>query len=445
MEKRAMSKRGFGKKDFVNALVVGFALFATFFGAGNLIFPPVLGLNAGKSWLASFFPYLISDAGIAIVGVLAVVKIGGSMEDQLSQLGKWPSRILCVILMMLIGPLVTIPRTGATTYEMSAQPLFPGLSSWVFSAFFFAVVALLTIKPAAVVDIIGKYLTPVLLLALAVLCVKGIVAPLGTPVESRIPGEEVRNGLIYGYQTLDALVAVPLAMIIIKSVKDKGYREKREIAGMVSVSSAVAFVGLLAVYAGLSYLGATVSGEALTELSGTELVVEITGRLLQRAGIVILGVIVLMACLTTAIGTTSAVTEYLCTLMKNKLSYGKMVVAMCVLSYLLCNLGTSQIIALAEPMLTLIYPVFLTQIFLVFFSKRIKTPWVFRCSAIGAALFMAADLLYSKFGILDLPFLKAVPLESLGLGWVLPAVVGGIIGAFIRPKAEPAEKTDAAA
>ncbi|MBO4838388.1 MAG: branched-chain amino acid transport system II carrier protein [Lachnospiraceae bacterium] len=423
---------GFSKKDLVNALVIGFALFATFFGAGNLIFPPQLGLLSGENWLLCFVAYLLADAGLAVAAVLSSVRNGGGLESQVERLGKIPARVLCIALMLIVGPLLIVPRTGATSYEMSIKPLLPGMSPWIFSVLFFGAVALLTIKPAAVVDIIGKFLTPVLLVTLLVLCVKGIVSPLGTPVESIMGGSEIRSGLISGYQTMDALVALSLAVIVIKSVKDKGYQERKKQAGMISIACLVAFIGLLLVYAGLNYLGATVSGQDLIGLSGTELMVEITRQLLAQAGTILLGVIVLLACLTTAIGTASAAADYFSGVLKNKVPYSTLVLIICGCSVLLSNLGTTHIIALAEPVLSLLYPVFLTQVFLNFFTDKIRNRWVYRGAAIGAVLFAAAALIYSGIGVPWLSFLTSFPLQNLGLGWVLPAAAGGIIGAFIR-------------
>ena len=431
---RKGERSGFGKKDLVNALVIGFALFATFFGAGNLIFPPQLGELAGKKWIVSFIAYLLADAGLAVGAVLSAVKKGGGMEDQLGRLGKIPARVLCCALMLFIGPLLIVPRTGATSYEMSIKPLFPGMSPWIFSVLFFGVVALMTIKPAAVVDIIGKFLTPVLLVTLLVLCVKGIATPLGPMGESLMSGGEIRKGLAAGYQTMDALVSLSLAVIVIKSVSDKGYQDRRKQAGMVSLSCLVAFLGLLLVYAGLTYLGATSSTLDLQDLSGTELLVEITRRLLERTGTILLGVIVLLACLTTAIGTASAAADYFSGVLKNKVPYSTLVLIICGCAVVLSNLGTQQIIELAGPVLSLLYPVFLTQIFLNFFADRIRNPWIFRGAAIGATLYAVLDLLSFGFGLLDLPFVASIPLASLGLGWVLPAALGGAAGALIRPK-----------
>ena len=439
-------KQRFGKKDISNALVTGFALFAAFFGAGNLIFPPLLGAASGKHWLSGFLAFLIADAGVAVLAVLAVTKKGGGLENQLGKLWKGPVRVLCIIMSLIMGPLVVIPRTCATAYEMSIKPLLPGLDPWIFSLIFFAAAALLTIRPARVVDIIGKYLTPILLAALIGLCLKGIITPLGPLEESSVRGLEVRTGITFGYQTMDALLAIPLSVIVIKSVKDKGYEGRKKQAGMISLSCLVAFAGLLVVYAGLSYLGATVSSLYVDGLDGTVLVVEITARLMERIGTMVLGVIVLLACLTTAIGVSSAIADYFVGILKNRISYEAMVIIFCVSGVLLSNLGTRNIIAMAEPVLMLLYPVFLTQIFLNLVFDRVENPWVFRGPVIGSLLYLILDLL-DNYGLVKIPFLAAVPLSDLGLGWVLPAIAGGLIGLLIRPgnaaEAEPKQKEEA--
>ncbi|MBP3729553.1 MAG: branched-chain amino acid transport system II carrier protein [Lachnospiraceae bacterium] len=420
------------KNHLIHGLTVGFALFAIFFGAGNLIFPPYLGMISGSSWWLSFAAFLIADAGLSVVAVLSVVRNSGALEDQLHRLGKILARILCLVLMLCIGPLVVIPRTCATTFELSIRPIFPGLSSWVFSLVFFAIVALLTIKPGAVVDIIGKYLTPILLIMLVFLCIKGIITPIG-PVESAKEGVSVvRVGLISGYQTIDALLAIPLSVIVVKNVVSRGYTGQKEKFRMVTLACLVASLGLLVVYAGLTFLGATVSSLPLSDYSNTDLLVEITELLLQRAGLVVLGIIVLLACLTTAIGMASSIADYVGHLTREKLSYKKTVLLICVLGYLISNLGTATIVQIVEPLLTLIYPIFLTQVFLSFFSARIKEDWVFRGAALAAALYSIAEILY-EYKLLNLSFVSGMPLMQIGLGWVLPAVFGGLLG-WLLPK-----------
>ena len=425
------------KKNTKTALVVGFALFATFFGAGNLIFPPLLGTGTGPRWWLSFLAFVITDAGLAVLALLSVLNRAERMEDYLKPLGKWPARIICLVLMVCLCPLVVIPRTCATTYETSVRPLFGDVSPWLFSLLFFALVALFAIRPAAVVDNIGKYLTPVLLLTLLVLCVKGVVSPLG-PVEQ--PETELpafRLGLLFGYQTMDALMAVPISVIVFKSLRDKGYTERKELVRMALLSCLVAFTGLFVVYGGLTYLGATASSLGLEEMEGTALLAELTRHLLQEAGIIILAVVVLLACLTTAIGVTSSVADYVAEFSRRKVPYSAVVLLCCLAGFFLSNLGTERIIELASPVLALLYPILLTQVILSYFRK-IDKAWICRGAALGAAIFTVLELL-NDYQLLPMPWIEKVPLEPMGLGWLLPAVLGGILGALAerKPMASP--------
>ena len=150
-------------------IVVGFALFAMFFGAGNLIFPPYLGVISGSSWITGFTGFILSDVGLALLAILAAAKCNGDINKVLGRSGKNLAIILGSAIMICLGPLVAIPRTSATTFEMGVQPLFSGFSPILFSIIFFAATFILTIKPSKVVDIIGAYLTPALQVALAIL------------------------------------------------------------------------------------------------------------------------------------------------------------------------------------------------------------------------------------------------------------------------------------
>ena len=418
-----------GKQDLVTALVVGFALFATFFGAGNLIFPPLLGTGTGPRWWLSFLAFVITDAGLAVLAVLSVLKREEGLEAYLSPLGKWPARIICFVLMICLCPLVVLPRTAATTYETGVRTLFGDVSPWLFSLIFFALVALFAIRPASVVDNIGKYLTPVLLLTLLVLCVKGIISPLGPVTQPDTEYPAFRLGLIYGYQTLDALMAIPISVIVFKSLRDKRYTGKKEMGRMAILCCLVAFAGLFVVYGGLTYLGATATSLGLEEMEGTALLAELTRRLLQDAGLIILAVVVLLACLTTAIGVTGSVADYVTEVSHGKVPYKAAVLFCCLAGLLISNLGTGKIIELASPVLTLLYPIVLTRVFLSYFKKADK-PWICRGAALGAVLFTVLELLHD-YELLRLPWIESVPLEPLGLGWVLPAALGGILGAIL--------------
>lgn len=136
-------------------IVVGFALFSMFFGAGNVIFPPYLGMESGPQWLAGFSAYFIADIGLALAAMFALLRVGSS-EAVLQRVGRVPSEVLMCAIILCVGPMVAIPRTSASTFEMAIAPNLPGVSAVVFSVLFFALILALCIRESAVVDIVGQ-------------------------------------------------------------------------------------------------------------------------------------------------------------------------------------------------------------------------------------------------------------------------------------------------
>lgn len=399
-------------------VVVGFALFAMFFGAGNVIFPPYLGLEAGADWLKGFSAYFIADIGLAMFAVFALLRVGSS-EAVTARLGRVPSAILMSALILCIGPMVAIPRTAATTFEMAIVPNISGVSSVVFSILFFALILFLCIRQSAVVDIIGSVLTPLLLVGLAVIIVKGIFTPLGEISLTPNADNVVLTGIKAGYQTMDALAALPFGIIVLQSAADKGYAGGGKVR-LISGAAILAGVLLLGVYIGLCYLGATVSTQYGLEIGRAELVMAIVEALLGKAGMVIFGVVVGLACVTTAIGLTSSAASYFNELSGGKLSYKLLVVVICVFSAVVSNLGLDRIVAIAAPVLDVVYPPALVVIFVSLVMPRVRNS-VSRAAAIGA---VATSLLCA----FKLPVMEYLPLYDMGLYWILPAIVCGLLG-----------------
>ncbi|HSQ88652.1 branched-chain amino acid transport system II carrier protein, partial [Romboutsia sp.] len=211
-----------------DVVIIGFALFAMFFGAGNLIFPPYLGVVSGSSWLTGFGGFLLADVGLALLAVAAAAKCNGELSEVLGRSGKNLAIVLGSAIMICLGPLLAIPRTAATTFEMGVSPLASGFNPILFSIIFFSLTFILTIKPSKVVDIIGQYLTPALLVALGVLIVKGIISPLGEISPTPMIQDIFAEGVKQGYQTMDALGAVALSTVIIISLTNKGYTDQKQ-------------------------------------------------------------------------------------------------------------------------------------------------------------------------------------------------------------------------
>ena len=416
------------KRSLTDMFVIGFALFSMFFGAGNVIFPPYLGLSCGKQWFLGFACYYLADIGLALAALFAVLR-SGSPEHMTRRIGKGPSTLLMSAIILCIGPMLAIPRTAATTYEMSLAPLVSGFSPVLFSFLFFAVILLLCLQESAVVDIVGKVLTPVLLIGLLVLIVKGVLAPIG-PVPDRVPVDNVPvTGIAAGYQTMDVLAAVIFGIIILKSARDKGYTDPKAQARVVAGAGLVAGAALLVVYLGLTYLGVTTSRFFNLSVLRTFLVVSIVRNLMGNAGIVLFSIVVALACVTTAVALVSSAASYFSKLSGGRLRYTWLVVAICLFSAAAANLGLDQIVSIAAPILSIVYPPTLVLICLSFFDRRIQSDWVYRMAALGALVFSLLETAAS-FG-LDIPLLSRMPLASLGFGWVVPAEVCGALGALI--------------
>ena len=154
------------KQQRTDQLVIGFALFSMFFGAGNIIFPPYLGMGSGSEWGLGFLCYYLADIGIATLAIFALIRNGGEISSITGRIGKIPGEIMLSAIILCIGPFIALPRTGATVQEMFVEPVFGDVSPWLATAVFFLLVMLLTIRESSVVDIIGKILTPALVLGL---------------------------------------------------------------------------------------------------------------------------------------------------------------------------------------------------------------------------------------------------------------------------------------
>lgn len=426
-----MSKK---QKDVI---IVGFALFSMFFGAGNLIFPPYLGVESGPDWIVAFLGFIFADVGLALLAVLALAKSGGNVDGVLGRAGKKLAIILGSVIMICLGPLLAIPRTAATTFEMGVSPIVSGFNPIIFSIMFFVLTLILTIRPSKVVDIIGQFLTPGLLIALGALIVKGIITPLGQIASNPQIDMVFAEGIKQGYQTMDALGAVSLATVIIASLGNKGYTDENEKISITMKAGLVAGLGLCLVYGGLTFLGATVSSNYGLDVVQTQLLVEITRGLLGESGKVILAIIVALACLTTAVGLTSAASGYFAKITNGKLKYTYNVTIICVFSAIVSNFGVSSIIKISAPILDMVYPATIVLVVMTIFGDKIKNDNAFKF-ATYTALLMSIMTVFSN-NVYTLDFLKMMPFAKLGFNWIAPVVIAAIIGNFVKPKGRKQE------
>ncbi|QQQ86057.1 branched-chain amino acid transport system II carrier protein [Peptacetobacter hiranonis] len=423
-------------KKTTDIFVVGFALFSIFFGAGNLLFPPYLGLVSGQDWFISFLGFIIGDAGLALLVIVVAAKNKGILDEILVRGGKKLARFIGCAAILCIGPFLAIPRTAATTFEMSILPFMPNLGtagSVIFSIIFFVATYFLTIKSTRVLDIIGKFLTPVLLLSLLALIIKGVITPIGPmSPDHMIDRSLFSEGLSQGYLTMDALGASAMAGIMISTLVSKGYTDTKDQISMTIKAGFVSGIALSIVYGGLCYLGATMSTMHDINISQALLVVAATEGIFGTPGKVLLAIMVLFACLTTSIGLTSSAGRYFEDTTDGRLSYEKIVTAICIFSAVVSTFGVNKIIQISIPILQTIYPVMIILVVLTIFTKQIKNDNTFK----GAAYFTFVASILSVANSLTgaFEFINVLPLTSLGLGWIVPGLIGAVVGSFIKTK-----------
>lgn len=418
-----------------DVLVVGVALFAMFFGAGNLIFPPYMGLLAGTAWHWALLGFLITGIGMPLLGIMAAARAGGTVEHLGRRVNPWFGRLLSIVIILAIGPLLAIPRTCAVAFELGIRPTWPAFPAALFSVVFFGITFWFALNRSAVVDKIGKFLTPFLLLTLSWIILKGVFTPLGPVAEMELEGPFGR-GFQEGYQTMDALASLVFAQIIIGALVFKGYANVREQVRMTSMAGGIAAVGLGLVYGGLMYLGATASSIHTPSVERTDLLIAIAQGLLGDTGKFALGLAVSLACLTTAIGLTATVADYFSRLSKDRIGYKLIAVITVVFSGIFATVGVTTIVNVAVPLLVTVYPVAIALIVLTLIGRPVADRAIYTGAVVGALLTSIPDALTAAG--MPVAFLNqavaTIPFAAAGFAWVIPTAVGALVGLVVARK-----------
>ncbi|MGF0095847.1 branched-chain amino acid transport system II carrier protein [Peptoniphilus sp. SGI.035] len=427
--------------------VIGFALFAMFFGAGNLIFPPYLGLISGSQWWIGFLGFTIADAGLGLIAIIALSKYDGNLNVLASRVNKTFAIIISTAIILCIGPFLATPRTAATTYEIAIMPIFgESVNRYLFSVLFFIVSCLLSIRPSKVVDIVGKFLTPSLIICILALIIKGTFTPIGEIANTAMIDNVLERGITDGYQTMDAIAGCMFALVVINAVKTRKYSSQTLEIKATIYSGIIAALCLAFIYGGLVYLGAQTSNLGIYDINtdNTQLLVDITNRVLGGVGVYILAIITALACLTTAIGLISSAGNFFNELSKGKISYEIVVIICSVVSCAISMLGVSQIIKISAPILQILYPCAMTIVLIGLFNDKIKDDLVFKIPSIVSFVFGLLYVLQGKeflggFNETLNGLLLKFPLATFGLGWVVPTLIGLLIAIVISNFRKPKE------
>lgn len=412
------------KKNTKDVIIVGFALFAMFFGAGNLIFPPFLGNAVGDQYILGVIGFVCTGVGLPLLAIISTTKGDGTFESMASKIGPKFALIFATILFIAIGPMLAIPRTAATTHELTINPLIPSITPFVSMIIYFGINLMFVLKSSSIIDTIGKYLTPALILILTFLIVKGIISPIGDIVSTDATSV-LSLSFIEGYQTMDALAGLLFASIITNALREKKYSEK-EILPMTLKSGGVAIIGLAFIYGGLMFLGAQTSGFEIPNISKTSLLLLISKSVVGNLGSTTIGIAIGLACLTTSIGLLAAGSSFFEKMSNGKLPYKVNAIVISIISIVIGSLGVDNIVEISGPILSVLYPVTITLIFTTLADRFIKNIKAVRIGVYTSLV----------FGILEIiPFINLdfIPLGKSGFPWLVPTVISILIGYIIFP------------
>lgn len=424
------------KLTFMEILPIGLMLFASFFGAGNLIFPPALGQSAGVNFISAAAGFCTTGVGIPLLGIIAIGLLRASNPEALA-LPVHPkfAKLLIVVTVLTIGPFFAIPRTAAVSFDVGILPFISAqnydLGLVLYSLFFFVVTYFLSVNPSKIVDWVGKVLTPLLLISIAILVVQVFMSPMGAPQQAGgyYATMPYLKGFQEGYYTMDLLATMLFGTVVIDSIKVRGISEGSVLTKTCIMAGIIAAVLLAAIYFSLTYTGAT-SVEILgVSDNGAIALSAIANYYMGTAGNVVLCLMIFFACLTTSIGLTVSAGAYLEGVVKGKMQYQRIAAAICIFSFAVSNVGLTKIISMSVPVLCLLYPIVIVLVLMAFMP--VKRACVYRSTLAFTIVFAIIDGLNAAgvpLKALEATLKGVIPFYDVGFGWLAPSVVGLAIG-----------------
>ena len=430
-------------------IFIGSMLFGLFFGAGNIIFPIHLGQTAGSNVFIANLGFLITAIGLPFLGIIAIgmSKTNGIFEIT-SRVSKTYAYIFTIGLYLVIGPFFALPRLATTSFEIAFSPFIsPDVAKIylpIFSIIFFLLAWFFARKPSKILDYIGKFLNPVFLVLLGIVVVLAFIHPLGgltnAPVSADYDKSPLLKGFIDGYNTLDALASLAFGIIIVSTIKKLGITNPNSIAKETFKSGTISIVLMGIIYSLLAFMGTMSIGKFKVSENGGIALAQIARHYLGDYGIIVLSLIVIVACLKTAIGLITAFSETFTELFPKR-SYLMFATVVSILACIFANVGLTKIIMYSTPVLMFIYPLAITIILLTLVSPLFNhSTIVYRFTIFFTMIASFIDGIKAS----PEPFLKTsfakfiislgekyLPFFDIGMGWILPALIGFIIGLIV--------------
>lgn len=404
--------------------ILGFAIFAGFFGAGNLILPPMLGFKAGPDWWLVAIGFLISATVIPLLALIGHARLQGTMIDFGRKVSNRFGLVfsICIYIIAIILP---TPRTAAVTYEMAIQPYF-GTSSLISSTIYFSLVFIFVINRGKVIDFLGKFLTPIIGVILLAIITLGV---FGSPsdIQTGIYDAPLISGFLEGYQTYDAIGGLLMGGIMVISVNSfSGVINEKEKQRIIVQSGAIAMIGLFIIYVGLIFVGSKYNASFESSISRTGLLSSLSSTILGKTGASFLSALVALACFTTAVSIIIGTADFFKGLFSDSTRkvYVFTAAISCLFGILMGQFEVKFIIDLAVYVLMLIYPISIVLILLNLIPEKYASQAVFRTVVAVAFVFSIPDFLKFLIPSENLEFVyNLIPFSREGMGWVLPSII----------------------
>ncbi len=436
--------------------VIGITLFALYFGAGNLIFPVMLGQLSGDHFALASWGFIITGVILPLLGVIAVGFSGEQDCLKITQrAGTIFGFIFATTLYLTIGPLFAMPRTGSVSYEIGIKPFVSenhsSLALAIFSILFYGLCCFLSLRPHKFIDIVGKFLTPIKIGFILILILAALCFPMGIPLPPvNIDYQQIPffTGFSQGYLTMDTLASLVFGIIVVQGIVQSGIEDKHKIMLGCFKATLIAGAILAFFYIALAYMGASSVSQLGILKNGGQVLAHASNYYFGTWGNLILGLMVIVACMTTNIGLTHACANYLVSLYP-KLTYRHYAILFTIISALFANIGLNALIAFSVPVLSVIYPVTIVFIALTFIHRLFDG---YKLVYIGAIYFTLFTSILSELNTMLLPdttlyeylptiaqlvnllhnrFIDYMPLYQQGIGWITPAIIGGILGYIV--------------
>ncbi|RKQ32928.1 branched-chain amino acid transport system II carrier protein [Oceanobacillus halophilus] len=412
----------------------GFMLFSLFFGAGNLIFPPILGLESGSNFVPAIIGFLITGVLLPFMAVISISLSDNGLVSIGNRVHSIFGILFAIVIYLSIGAFYGIPRASNVAYELGFIQIFQVDNDFMlllFTLIFFLVTYAISLNPKKIIDRVGQILTPILLAVLAILFIQAFFQfsnPISQPIE-KYNSSPFINGFLEGYYTMDAIAALAFGIVIVNGLKDKGTKSKTSLIKGTIGAGVLASISLIIVYVSLGWMGVVIPKE-IPFTNGAQILVSASSMLFGGGGSMLFGTIVMLACLTTSIGLTNACSRFFHQIYPNY-SYQTYVGVFVLIGLLVSNLGLDLILEVATPLLVFIYPISIVLIVLSLFQPWIgESKTMYRMSILFTTFFAIYELLLSidiQSELLS-TWLGVMPFFDKGLGWIVPALIGALAG-----------------